>query len=204
MSTTTTAAIASYVTDMSALEEHLEKAIAGQLADIEDDAATALALREVHGTIQRHIASLDALAERRKEAGQGLAENIKKAASAVLGAGAAAIDFVRTEKLPKNLRDDYTAVSMACIGYVMLHTTALSLGDTEVADLAHRHLKEHAKSVMVLHNAIPAVVIRFLQEEGLPASSDVLPVVATNIESVWKGEGVPSADDEAFAGSRPL
>jgi ferritin-like metal-binding protein YciE len=203
MSTTTTAAIASYITDMSALEEHLEKAIAGQLADIEDDPATTLALREVHGAIQRHIASLDALAERRKEPGQGLAENIKKAASIVLGAGAAAVDFVRTEKLPKNLRDDYTAVSMACIGYVMLHTTALSLGDSEVAELAHRHLKDHAKSVMTLHNAIPAVVIRFLQEEGLPASADVLTTVATNIEAVWKGDDVPSADDAAFAGSRP-
>lgn len=203
MSTTSNAAIASYITDMSALEEHLEKAIAGQLADIEDDPATTLALRDVHGTVQRHIASLDALADRRKETGQGLAEGIKKAATAVLGAGAAAIDFVRTEKLPKNLRDDYTAVSMACIGYVMLHTTALSLGDTEVADLAHRHLKAHAKNVMTLHNAIPAVVIRFLQEEGLPANADVLTTVATNIESVWKGEGVPSADDAEFAGSRP-
>lgn len=202
MTTSSTAAIASYVTDMSALEEHLEKAIAGQLADIENDPATSDALREVHGTIQRHIATLDALADRRKQGGQGISENLKKAASAVLGAGAAAVDFVRTEKLPKNLRDDYTAVSMACIGYVMLHTTALSLGDAEVADIAHRHLQDHAKHVMTLHNIIPPVVIRFLQEEGHVARTDVLPTIAKNIESVWKGDhGVPSAD-EAFAGTR--
>jgi ferritin-like metal-binding protein YciE len=203
MSKESNAAIASYITDMSALEEHLEKALAGQLADIENDPTTSEAVREVHASIQRHIATLDALAERRKEAGQGIAENLKKAATAVLGAGAAAIDFVRTEKLPKNLRDDYTAVSMACIGYVMLHTTALSLGDAEVADVAHRHLQDHAKSVMTLHNVIPAVVIRFLQEEGLPATADVLPTIAKNIESVWRGQDVPSADDVALAGSHP-
>lgn len=44
---------------------------------------------------------------------------LKRAGSAVLGLRAAAVDVVRTEGLPKNLRDDYTAFSHATIGYVM-------------------------------------------------------------------------------------
>ena len=55
----------------------------------------------VEGEIEGHIDSLKALVERRAEGGQGLADVVKRAGSAVLGAGAAAIDFVRNEKLPK-------------------------------------------------------------------------------------------------------
>lgn len=96
---------------------------------------------------------------------------------------------------PKLLRDDYTAVSLAVIGYVMLHTTALSLGDDEVAALAHEHLQNHAKSVMTLHNIIPGAVIRFLQSEGHPASAAVLPIIADHVESVWHDNvGVPDVD----------
>ena len=102
--------------------------------------------------------------------------------------GAAAIDFVRNEKLPKNLRDDYTATSLAAIGYVMLYTTATSLGDREVADLAQRHLREHARNVMLLHNVIPGAVITFLQNDELPARSDALPEISRNLESVWSDQ----------------
>ncbi|MEO6445471.1 MAG: hypothetical protein ABIZ91_17490 [Gemmatimonadaceae bacterium] len=190
------AAIASYVTDMVALEHHLEKALAGQISDLDEDQQTASALRTIHATCEQHISVLESLADRREELGQGFAEMVKKAASSVLGAGAAAVDFVRTEKLPKNLRDDYTAVSLASIGYVMLHTTALSLGDDEVAEIAHKHLQNHAKSVMTLHNIIPGAVIAFLQEEGYTASRDVLSTVARNLASVWRDDsGVPDPDD---------
>jgi hypothetical protein len=140
--------------------------------------------REVEG----HIQNLKALTERRANAGQGLADVVKRAGSAVAGAGAAAIDFVRNEKLPKNLRDDYTATSLAAIGYVMLYTTARSLGDREVADLAHQHLRDHARNVMRLHNIIPGAVVTFLQNDGLSARSEVLGEVAQTIESVWSGQ----------------
>src|SRR6185295_12839701 len=98
---------------------------------------------------------LKALAERREGAGQGVADALKRAGSAVLGVGAAAVDFVRSEKLPKDLRDDFTAVSMANIGYLMLYTTALSLDDREVAELAQRHLKDHTQCAVTLQNLIP-------------------------------------------------
>jgi ferritin-like metal-binding protein YciE len=197
-------AINSYITDMLALEQHIHKAITGQIEDLDEDYPDVVRhLRVVEGEIEGHIDSLKALVERRAEGGQGLADVVKRAGSAVLGAGAAAIDFVRNEKLPKNLRDDYTATSLAAIGYVMLHTTALSLGDREVADLAHRHLKDHARSVMRLHNVIPSAVIAFLQHDGLPARTDVLQEVSRNIETVWRDESgsVPEAADIGALGT---
>lgn len=205
MSRNANEAINSYVTDMLALEEHIQKAISGQIEDLDEDYPEFVRhLRVVLGEVDGHIDSLKALTERRVEGGQGLADVVKRAGSAVLGAGAAAVDFVRNEKLPKNLRDDYTATSLAAIGYVMLHTTALSLGDREVADLAHRHLKDHARSVMRLHNVIPGAVIAFLKNDGLPARPDVLSEVSRNIESVWSDQSgsVPNAAELGTGGIR--
>ena len=196
MSRNATEAVNSYVTDMLALEQHIQKAINGQIEDLDEDYPEVVGhLRVVEREVEGHIEALKALAERRVEGGQGLADVVKRAGSAVLGAGAAAVDFVRNEKLPKNLRDDYTATSLAAIGYVMLHTTALSLGDREVADLAHRHLKDHARNVMLLHNLIPGAVIAFLQKDGLPARADALDEISRNLESVWSDQGgsVPEA-----------
>lgn len=185
MTRTANDAVASYVTDMLALEHHIEKAIGGQIADLENESPFINSLRSIHAMTEAHIAKLDGLVDRREIGMQGVAEKIKNAASTVLGIGAAAIDFVRSEKFPKNLRDDYTALSLACIGYVMLHTTALSLGDDEVAAIAHECLSEHAKCVMMLHDIAPAAVVLFLQEDGLPAEPSVLPRVAENLAQVW-------------------
>jgi ferritin-like metal-binding protein YciE len=198
-----TEAVNSYITDMLALEKHIDKAIKGQIEDLDEDYPDVVRhLRAVEGEVEGHIDRLEALVERRVESGQKLADVVKRAGSAVLGAGAAAVDFVRNEKLPKNLRDDYTATSLAAIGYVMLHTTALSLGDREVADLAHRHLQDHARSVMRLHNLIPTAVVAFLKNEGLPARDEALQEVSRNIDSVWREQGssVPDAADVARTG----
>jgi hypothetical protein len=105
--------------------------------------------------------------------------------------------------MPKNLRDDYTAFSLATIGYVMLHTTALSLGDRETGDIAKRHLADYAGLIMVLTNLVPAATLKFLQEEGLPVRQDVLSEVNDNVKGVWREEArsAPSASDTP-AGSR--
>jgi ferritin-like metal-binding protein YciE len=185
-------ALNSYVTDMLALEQHIKKAIDGQIEDLKNYPAVTSELRSINGTIEGHISTLEGLA--RNKGGKGPADLLKQAGSAVLGLGAAAVDLVRNEGLPKNLRDDYTACSLATIGYVMLHTTALSLGDRQVGDVAHRHLSDYARIVMNLHNIIPAATIKFLQEDGLPASDAALPEIARNIEEVWhQGSSVGNA-----------
>lgn len=192
-------AVASYITDMLALESHIQKAIAGQIADLDGESSLVSSLRVTERMCQSHMDALSALAQRRELTGQGVSEMIKSVASNILGAGAAAVDFVRGEKLPKNLRDDYTALSLACIGYVMLHTVGMSLEDQEVADLAQEHLADHAKCVMTFHNLIPVAVIDTLREEGLAARTDVLEKIGENIQHVWRSEsGVPQTH-EAFA-----
>lgn len=198
MPPTTTEAINSYITDMLALEEHIEKALRGQIEDLNEDHPDFVReIRTVHATVQSHISALKVLDEERDAgAGKAVAEAVKRGVSALAGVGAAAVDFVRTEKLPKNIRDDYAAASLATIGYVMLHTTGLSLGDRRVAELAHRHLQDYARVTITLHNIVPAAVTRYLKEEGLPAREDVLSEVTNNIQAVWKQDyGTPHAED---------
>ena len=185
-------ALNSYITDMLSLEDHIEKAIRGQVEDLKDYPDVTRELKQILREVEHHVSDLRSLSDRR--GAKGPTDAIKRVGSALLGLGAAAVDLVRNEGLPKNLRDDYTACSLATIGYVMLHTTALSLGDRQVGDVAHRHLSDYARIVMNLHNIIPAATIKFLQEDGLPATDSALPEIARNIEEVWhQGSSVGNA-----------
>jgi ferritin-like metal-binding protein YciE len=179
-------AINSYITDMLALEDHIEKALRGQLEDLKDHPDVHRDLKQIHRKVEHHVSDLKGLSERRNA--RTPTDVIKRVGSALLGLGAAAVDLIRTEGLPKNLRDDYTAFSLATIGYVMLHTTALTLDDQEVADLARQHFADYAEAVTLLHNLIPGAVIRFLKEEGLLVREDVLPEISRTIEEVWSAQ----------------
>ncbi|HXE56528.1 MAG TPA: hypothetical protein VNK43_00865 [Gemmatimonadales bacterium] len=186
-----TDAINSYVTDMLSLERHIDKALKSQIQDHKDHAEVVRELQQIQTLVQNHINALEDLADER--GAKGAASAVKEIGSAVLGFAAGAIDFVRNEGLPKNLRDDFTAASLAHIGYEMLHTTALALDDRPVADLALRHLRDYARVIMILHGLIPVAVVRFLRDEGLPAREDVVPEVARNVESAWSEWSVTAA-----------
>jgi ferritin-like metal-binding protein YciE len=195
-------AINSYITDMLSLEEHIEKAIRGQLEDLKDYPEVTGDLKQIHIKVEHHISDLREISGRRNA--RTPTDAIKRVGSILLGLGAAAVDLVRNEGLAKNLRDDYTAFSLATIGYVMLKTTALALDDREVADLAQQHFADYAESVTRLHNVIPGAVIRFLREEGLPVRENVLPEISRAIEEVWHAQSAqaPRADETAIAQNR--
>lgn len=195
-------AINSYITDMLSLEEHIQKAVRGQLEDLEDYPEVTRDLRQVLRKNEQHVSDLKQLSDRRKA--QGPSDAVKRAGSALLGLGAAAVDLVRNEGLPKNLRDDYTAFSLASIGYLMLYTTALALEEQEVTDLARQHFGDYAKIVVLLHNVVPGAVLRFLREDGLPVRDDVLPQISRTIEEIWRSQSdqAPRAEETAAGRNR--
>ena len=190
-------AINSYITDMIALEDHIGKALKAQISDLNDYPDLDAEIRQVHHLVEHHISDLRALAERRKAG--GITETVKRAGAAVAGVAAGVIDLVRTEGLPKNLRDDYTAFSLATIGYAMLYTTAAGLGEREVAELAQQHLRDYAGAVTRLNTLVPASVIRYLREEGLPVQESVLSEVGRTIKAAWEGEAGETARAEGVA-----
>jgi hypothetical protein len=195
-------ALNSYITDMLSLEEHIEKALRGQLEDLKNYPEVIRDLKQIHQKVEHHISDLREISERRNA--RTTTDAIKRVGSALLGLGAAAIDLVRNEGLAKNLRDDYTAFSLATIGYVMLETTALALEEREVGDLAHQHFSDYAESVTRLHNLVPGAVLRFLREDGLPVRDDILPEISRKIEEVWHAQSAQAsrADETAVAQNR--
>jgi hypothetical protein len=191
-------AINSYITDMLGLEDHIEKAIRGQLEDLKDYPEVVAELRQIHRKVEHHISDLRGLSDRRRAG--GVVETVKRAGSAVLGAAAGVIDLVRTEGLPKNLRDDYTALSLANIGYVMLHTTGLSLDDREVAELAQQGFTDYAESLTRLQRIIPAAVVGYFKQEGLPVRDDVVPQVLRALEEAWQSQSLRTGSAESTVG----
>ncbi len=182
------AAIHSYVTDMLALEHRGKSALESQLKGAAETSAFRPSLERMLHLRQVHIEALTALSERREIGGQGISEVVKKAAASVLGMGAAIVDLVRTEDVPKDLRDDYTVMSLNCVGYMMLYTTALALGDDEVATLAKKHYADDAKTVMSLQDIIPEAVLVFLSDDGLSPRVDVLPEIHRSVRAAWTSE----------------
>jgi ferritin-like metal-binding protein YciE len=195
-------AINSYITDMISLEDHIEKALKGQVSDLKDYPDFGNEVRQVLRLVEHHLSDLRALADRRKAG--GIVETVKRAGAAAAGVAAGVIDLVRTEGLPKNLRDDYTALSLATISYAMLYTTATALGEREVAELAQQHLRDYAGAVNRLNILVPASVVRFLSQEGLPAQESVVPEVGRVLKAAWEGGATESTRAGENVGARGI
>jgi ferritin-like metal-binding protein YciE len=195
-------AINSYITDMISLEDHIQKALNGQVTDLKDYPDFGNEVRQILRLTEHHLSDLRGLADRRKAG--GITETVKRAGAAVAGVAAGVIDLVRTEGLPKNLRDDYTALSLATISYAMLYTTATALGEPEVADLAQQHLRDYAGAVNRLNTLVPASVVRFLSQEGLTVQESVVPEVGRVLKAAWEGDAAESTRAGEGAAARGI
>ena len=131
-----------YVSDMLSLESHIHQAIDKQVKENRDDPEVSTKFSAFAETIKLHR---DSLETRLKELGGAANSPIKEGVAAIAGVAAGVIDKLRSEEVSKDFRDDYTALGLSLISYEMLHTTALSLGDKQTADLAARNVKDNAQ-----------------------------------------------------------
>jgi ferritin-like metal-binding protein YciE len=156
--------ISQYVSDMHVLETHILKPLQRQVNQTSDQPDIQRALQGYVATTERHIARLES---RLQALGSQdtLIDRAKQGVSALFGLAAAAVDSVRSHPFAKNLRDDYTAGSLAVISYVMLRTTALACDDQETASLAETHMDEIVQMLQWIARTIPAQVVRDLQRE---------------------------------------
>jgi ferritin-like metal-binding protein YciE len=153
--------VTKYLADQLALEEHIFQAIDKQVKGTQDEPDVNPKLAQIRGILEQHVNTLKA----RLEALGGKATSpIKEVGASLLGVAAGAIDKVRAEEISKDFRDNYTALSLSNISYVMLITTSLACGDRQTADLASRNLKENAQIVMEIGHIIPDVVVRDLSD----------------------------------------
>jgi ferritin-like metal-binding protein YciE len=187
MATTTTndkhqQTIADYVGDMVALESHIEEALDRQLTETQDDPEAHAAVQRFHAMVKGHRDALIALQE---ETGSTAGNPIKAAGSALLGKAAGVINLVRTEGISKALRDDYAAFSLAAISYSMLHTTALGLGNPQVASLAKQSLTDYAGAIERINEILPGVVARELEKDDHQVQQGAAAATRTMVSKAW-------------------
>ena len=175
--------IADYVSDMAALESHIEEALDRQLIEFKDDPAALAAVRAFHDMVKQHRDTLKTMEEK---TGKTIGTPIKEVGAALIGKAAGIINFVRTEGISKGLRDDYAAFSLAAISYSMLHTTATALGDSRVASLAERHLRDHADAIMRINDVMPGVVTRELEKDGHRADNAAVQATREAVLRSWQ------------------
>jgi phage-related tail protein len=175
--------IADYIGDMTALESHIEEALDRQLMEVKDDPVALAVVRGFHDMVKQHRDTLKAMEEK---TGKTIGTPIKEAGAALFGKAAGIIDLLRTEGISKNLRDDYAAFSLAAISYSMLHTTSTALGDSRVALLAERHLRDHADAIMRINEIMPGVVIRELEKDGHRADSAAVEATREAMLRSWQ------------------
>ena len=156
--------LTTYTSDVHALITHGHQTIERQVENLKKvshvDARTAVT------EFERLLKSQKAIVEARIQAlGGSMTKPIKDAVSAVAGVAAGFINAVRPSEAAKSLRDDHTFFSHLGVAWLMLHTTALSLGDMETARIAERGYGETARCIMHIDRILPKVVVEELREE---------------------------------------
>lgn len=178
--------VAGYLTDMLVLQERIAQWLRTQVeAFARDHPEVTSQLGAVYGQVLRHIRELKALSESRLGGSGKVPGTVAERRAGLTGTGTAATNLMGNERLPGDLRDDFAAINLAGIGYAMLLTTARSLNDLTVADLAERHLRDCSDAVWRLRNVIPTAVVNLLEEDGLAVSPEVLPTVNRTLEQIW-------------------
>ena len=184
--------LATYVSDLLALERHLYEAVDRQAADssvLDYPQAKALVER-LHSTARTHRDNLDV---HLRALGGHSTSAVKEALTSVLGMAAGVLDKVRPYAVSKMLRDDYTALSMAAISYTMLHTAALAFKENATAELSRKHLQDWTPLIVDISEAIPFIVVRELERDSLAVEPNVASEALKNTHGAWTREAMDHA-----------
>ena len=185
---TTQETLAKYVSDMYALEDHLLQPLKAQSTD-KDFAPYPQAHALVQRIVSRTEIALSDLERLSETLGGDARGSFKSAVTSVVGAAAAVVNEARTHAITKKLRDDYTALSLAAIGYELLHTTASALGSKPVALAAQTRLHEIAGFIMELSQEIIPVAVQELSETNEVDASTVS-VSQKNVKAAWTSDHI--------------
>ena len=191
-----------YVSDMLALETHIEQTLDGQRQVVRDHPAAALATQRFESisrtqreALRQHLNDLGGPPDTGGLMGTAQAL-VKNSVTTATGIAAGAINAVRTQRVAKALRDDYTAFSHAIVGYAMLATTASLLEHEPSAALAERHLQAWEGAIEEIAGLIPEVVSWELRRDGRMIDDQRISSAAERLTRTWR---VPEESDSRAA-----
>lgn len=179
-----------YVSDVQSLIGHGLQAIDHQVENLKGEGheEARAALRDFRQVLQRHH---EALEKRIDTLGGKGRSGVKEAVTRIAGVAVGVINAARTEEASKSVRDDYTFLSHCAIAFLMLYTTACSLGDQETGELAERGYRDCARLLMVIDRIMPRLVLEELRQDDLPAT-DVADQVRKMVSDAWRREAGPA------------
>ncbi|HQH26691.1 MAG TPA: hypothetical protein PLP17_04780 [Oligoflexia bacterium] len=93
---------------------------------------------------------------------------------------------IRRKTVSEMLRNDYTALNLAAMGNILLHTAALAAEAKEVADVALEHLTNLTPFISQMNELVPKVVARELSQDFPKVRRAVGAVAARNARRAWK------------------
>jgi ferritin-like metal-binding protein YciE len=186
-----------YVSDMLAVERHLLPAFENQSKDdrMAKYPEARRLVNQIEATINSHI---NGLKQHLENLGGDANSPVKSAVTAALGTAAAVIENMRTDPVSKNLRDDYTALNLAAIGYTMLHTTGRALMDDRTADLAMSYLSDYTPLITEINEVIPEVVVSELRDETEVLNTAAAEQAMESTQQAWRREHVHSGHTHAW------
>jgi len=178
-----TTVLTKYLGDMHSLESHGLQAVKRQADQLKDSGHpdAQAAVEQFKQTLEAHVSALEG---RLNALGGSATHPVKEAVAAAAGVVAGIYNAVRSEEASKSIRDDYTFFSHSSIAYLMLHTTAQSLGDSGTAMLAERGYRDMARLILLIDKLMPQLVIAELKGDALPAN-DVSSDCARMITEAW-------------------
>ena len=184
--------LTTYVSDLLALERHIYEAFDRQSTDstVREYPQAKPLVDRLHATAKTHLNALDV---HLTALGGHPTSSVKEAVTSILGIAAGVVDKARGYPVSKMLRDDYTALGMAAISYTMLHTTALAAKEGPTAELARQHLQDWTPLIVEISEVIPYVVVKELENDGLPVEINAASAALRNTHRAWTREGLDKA-----------
>ncbi|HYF35156.1 MAG TPA: hypothetical protein VD994_07720 [Prosthecobacter sp.] len=177
-----------YVNDAAAMAKHIENAFGQQLEDddLRSHAAAHQLIERMHRTLAAQRRGMEKYVE---EFGGGVGATLKEAVTSITGALTGLYATVRKHPISRMLRDNYTALALACIAYEMLHTTALAIGQKSLADTALKNLRELAPLITAVTEVAPGVVLQELAGDDPSIDLSVEQQARQNALSAWQQPG---------------
>jgi len=151
-----------YAGDMHALECHMFEAFERQLTSFQDLANVCDVVEDLRATSKRHIYALNELVTSLGDVEKMVTDKLKTAVAGLFGVAAGLVDSVRSLPATKALRDDYTALSHAIAGYVLLSTTATALQNEKTKEIAENFLNDYICLSHKVMAVLPSLAIRDL------------------------------------------
>ncbi|MBI2766707.1 MAG: DUF892 family protein [Chloroflexi bacterium] len=174
-----------HLSDLIALDNHLVTVLQRQAEspEVEEFPGARGIINTMLTTTSAQMASLEGCAEDLGGAGQSA---VKSAVTSVTGMVTGLFDRSRGEPVSRMLRDDYAALNLCAVSNTMLHTTALGLGEQQVATVAQRNLEDMTPLIMQLNREIPRVVLGELSREGVPVDPTVGDQAIEDMQRAWQ------------------